>query len=1160
MRHLIRNTVLSIAVVVICAAAVYPPEQNLRRGRDLAGGVSLIYAVAVPEDADTSATINQTIDVLKERVDPQGTLEISFVRQGRNRIEVQMPLPNDSVKQLRRSYLDFLDVVSSRAINEDELERVMRLPPSDREAALVRMTNGSAEQLGLLERAASLYDASQGARRAFDEALAAQAAAEGDAGPAVGPTQAEVDALLDAAGAAAEAYEDARRAALESTIGSDGLREAVELSDKPIVLFDPATDDTVTFDSPRKQALDRLRSRHPGAESEITRALDLYTEYESQRRGLDDPKDLIRLLSGAGVLDFRISVSQDELRAVSETREQELRLAFRDRGPRSATGAMRWFELDDLKYWYDNAQQLRALEANPVGFFLGRGLIVEERDGRYFTLLWDTPERRMLSSEGDWGLARAYQSIDSQSGRPCIAFQMDARGAVKLGQLTGAHRGQQMAVVLDDRVITAPNLLGRISRNGQIVGSFSPSDLDYITKTMSAGSLQAKLGEEPLSVSVLGPELGADNLRKGYTASFLALVAVAGFMVVYYLGHGVIAVFALMANAVIILGAMALNRNAFTLPGIAGIVLTFGMAVDANVLIFERIREEMAAGSDLKTAVRTSYQKVLSTILDANITNFIVCLVLLYTATQEIKGFAITLMIGIVATLFSTLFITRILYTWLIERFGVRKLPQLPQVVPVLQRAFEPKINWLKLRPLFILISLGYIGLGIGMIAYQQEKMLDNEFRGGTKITLQLDPEVGKKTRQEIEDLLRALPAEERLRDAEILPENPEDDGVTSDRFIIKTVDPDRVKVQDTVSRALQEWLNASPALAFGGSDAEASLAPVYPILDASLGSNVGRPELRNDVADFLGGAAIVLEDLTPRVSKSELIARIQETRRKEDFSNLLQQRWELVVTDGTDDAVRSAALLIFDPDLEYYDDRQRWQGEIVRPNWEMVQTGLAQSSDFVGAESFSPQVAATRQAQAIVAVCLSLLFVMVYIWFRFGSLRYSMAAIAALVHDVLAVVGLIAAAELIYEFAQPVAVPLMIEPFKIDLGLIAALLTIIGYSLNDTIVILDRIRENRGRLSYASAAVINLSINQTISRTIITSGTTLLAVLTMYIEGGTGIRSFTYALLCGVVVGTYSSIAVAAPLVYSKKGDRQAARLAEAESEAAGASAQPGG
>src|SRR5690606_32863289 len=200
--------------------------------------------------------------------------------------------------------------------------------------------------------------------------------------------------------------------------------------------------------------------------------------------------------------------------------------------------------------------------------------------------------------------------------------------------------------------------------------------------------------------------------------------------------------------------------------------------------------------------------------------------------------------------------------------------------------------------------------------------------------------------------------------------------------------------------------------------------------------------------------------------------------------------------------------------------------------------------------DNFSPAIASTFRAQAIVAVVMSFMLITIYIWVRFGSMRYSLAALVTLMHDVMVVLGLIALAEILYDHSATAAIAqkLGIKPFKIDLNLIAALLTIIGYSLNDTIIIMDRIRENRGKLDYASADVINRSINQTISRTAITSGTTLVAVAIMYGFGGEGIRAFSYAMLLGIVAGTFSSIGVAAPMVWSKRGDRSRAReLAEA-------------
>src|SRR5690606_1713330 len=194
--------------------------------------------------------------------------------------------------------------------------------------------------------------------------------------------------------------------------------------------------------------------------------------------------------------------------------------------------------------------------------------------------------------------------------------------------------------------------------------------------------------------------------------------------------------------------------------------------------------------------------------------------------------------------------------------------------------------------------------------------------------------------------------------------------------------------------------------------------------------------------------------------------------------------------------------------------------------------------------DNFSPAIASTFRAQAIVAVVMSFMLITIYIWVRFGSVRYSLAALVTLLHDVMVVLGLIALAEILYDHAATAALAQQfgIMPFKIDLNLIAALLTIIGYSLNDTIIIMDRIRENRGKLDYASADVVNRSINQTISRTAITSFTTLLAVAIMYGFGGEGIRSFAYAMLIGIVAGTFSSVAVAAPMVWSKRGDRSRA------------------
>ena len=241
--------------------------------------------------------------------------------------------------------------------------------------------------------------------------------------------------------------------------------------------------------------------------------------------------------------------------------------------------------------------------------------------------------------------------------------------------------------------------------------------------------------------------------------------------------------------------------------------------------------------------------------------------------------------------------------------------------------------------------------------------------------------------------------------------------------------------------------------------------------------------------------------------------------RRDREFSSMLARDWDIRIIEGTPETIESAAVLVLDPGLLVFESRDRWEAEVAEREWDLVRQALSRTESLAGTDTFDAAVASSFRGKAITAVGISLLLITIYIWVRFGSVRYSLAALAALMHDVLTAVGLIALAEIMYHYpsTESIARSLYILPFKIDLALIAALLTIIGYSLNDTIIIMDRIRENRGKLDYASRSVVNLSINQTISRTVITSGTTLSAITILYIFGGEGVRAFSFTLLVGV-------------------------------------------
>jgi len=369
-------------------------------------------------------------------------------------------------------------------------------------------------------------------------------------------------------------------------------------------------------------------------------------------------------------------------------------------------------------------------------------------------------------------------------------------------------------------------------------------------------------------------------------------------------------------------------------------------------------------------------------------------------------------------------------------------------------------------------------------------------------------------------------------------------DGVTSSMFTIKSTiadNPDTPENEqnlfvDAIVGGFADVIDSQPALAFSGSaEANVSGAPVYEILYETLGRNFDRNDIGNNVGPYVGGVVIVMDHFASPPTRRSLESRLDYMRNQPDFASALRRSHELIVLEGTDDAVISAVLVAIDPSASFFDDADAWRADVAQGEWDLVRDALTSSTTLAGVQSFSPVIAASFRAQAIVAVTLSFLLIMMYIWIRFGSVRYSIAAIIALVHDVIAAIGLIAMAEILYNNV-PFLAGLGLQPYKINLALVAAILTIIGYSLNDTIVILDRIRENRGKLAYASKEVINASISQTVSRTIITSGTTFVALLVLFVFGGDALSAFTYALMCGVIVGTYSSIAVAAPLVFTSK------------------------
>lgn len=1138
MKNIRFHSIVTILVMLVCILSIFPVDENLRLGKDLAGGVSLIYTIDVKAE-DASDTVDRTINVLKDRVNPQGLFEISFQQVGRDRVEITMPLPNEKVQRLRAEYEAALARLKAFSVDADRFLRAMRLSGDQRDAALEAMMDTPARRDLLTPVKEAIVRAEQ-------------ARADYEAAKQTGPPGPEQDAFLEAAGEAEAALESARDRVLASNVTVDQFRAALELSDKPHRIQDPATKEIVEIPSPRQQALAGIRDRIErltGAADVIRGIIDAHAVYAANRKSLDDPSDLIRLLQGAGVLNFRIAVDPG-----SRPDEERLRQEFRERGIGNVhVDGAEWFRINTIEGWYDNTETLRALRDAPAEYFRNRyGLIAEHRDGLYYVLLHDAPGLRLTRAEGNWSLTAAFPTSD-QLGRPAIGFRMDPKGASLLGDLTERNQGRKMAIVLDDQVYSAPRINSRISNEGIIEGVFTPSEINYLVKTMAAGSLQAKLSEQPLSQSILAPQLGADNLRKGLDAAWISFIAIGIFMIGYYFFSGGVAMVALVCNAIMVLGIMALNKAAFTLPGIAGVILTFGTAVDANVLIYERIREEIMAGNDVRTSVRVAFKRVGSTIIDANLTNLIVCLVLVYTGTQEIRGFGVTLGIGVIATLFCSIIITRLIYTILVDRLhaGMWAVNQLPIVWPGLQNLMTPRVNWMRYFPLFAIISAGMVGMGIFFAVFEGERLLDSEFRGGTSITLQLKSKENAPgefitlTRKEVEERIKNVAVNARgplaaavadLRNAEVVPIDPREDGVTSDRFIVRTTITDESALREVIVEAYGDVVESKPAIRFNGSDVtDIAGAPVYPVAEPTLGANFGRPEITNDVSQFLGGVVIVLDNLSPPPVRSSLESRLNYMRGDPSFSaTALRREHQVFILEGDDEAVTSAAVVVHDSRVSVFEDEARWRVQLAGQEWSIVREAITEPTVLAGVNSFSPAIAASFRAQAIISILLSFVLISIYVWVRFGSVRYSLAAVLPVIHDAIVAVGFVALAEIIYD-RVPGAAALGIRPIKIDLGLVAAIMTIIGYSLNDTIVVLDRIRENRGKLAYATRDVINNSINQTMSRTIVTAGTALVALFVLFFVGGEGISSFAYTMIVGMIVGTYSSVAIAAPIVYTR-------------------------
>jgi SecD/SecF fusion protein len=607
--------------------------------------------------------------------------------------------------------------------------------------------------------------------------------------------------------------------------------------------------------------------------------------------------------------------------------------------------------------------------------------------------------RHLVSKKPEKGLTGKYLTraivIRNQvTSKPEIAFEFDSDGAKIFGDITTEYQPKgnkffQLAIVLDGELQSAPRIMGPITGgNGVIQGQYTLKeayDLAYVLEN----PLEAPV--KVLSEHTVGPSLGKDSIKSGVQASIYSIIMVAVFMAVFYFFGGIVADFALLLNAIITMGVMAAMGATLTLPGIAGFVLSIGMAVDANVLIFERIREETASGKPLRSALAAGYKRAFATILDSHITTLISAFLLYKMGTGPIKGFGVTLTIGVAASLFTALIVTRLVFDFMMARNWMKSLP----MMPVLKLT---KVDFLKYATpamvLSVLVIIGGLGYGI---FHRGKAMMGVDFAGGDSITMGFAQKV------------------------------PED------------------KVRGAVGR--------------------------------------------------LGGEATI--------QYQKPLAGGRET---------------LQLVTGYEEGAKVAAAL---------------QKEFPEAKF-----------DVIGTERVGPTVGKEIQRSAGIALVLAMVGILLYVAVRY-EFSFAVAAVIATIHDALFTLGIF-----------------MLAGGKFTAPMVAAVLTIVGYSINDKIVILDRIREDlKLGLRGSFRDLINLALNQTLSRTLITGGSVILATLCLYIFGGPVINDFAFTFLVGILAGTYSSLYIASYVVLKwNKGERPrtGARVTMESGETRSAAAPP--
>jgi len=757
-------------------------------------------------------------------------------------------------------------------------------------------------------------------------------------------------------------------------------------------------------------------------------------------------------------------------------------------------------------------------------------------------------------------LTQASPGYDTKTVSPCVEFTFNAEGARLFGELTGSHLPDKglteftykLGIVLDDELYSAPSILSTITDRGQITGRFTKEEVQNLVDVLNAGSLPAALTKEPISKLYSGPTLGQDTIEKSTRAMIYSAILVPLFMLWYYRFSGIVANVALVLNMLILFAIMLAFKAPFTLTGFAGLALTVGMAVDNNVLVFERLREELERGSTLRMAIRNAFPRASTTIVDANLTTLIAATVMYVIGTDQIKGFAVPLWLGVAISMYTSVFVARVIFDVAEKRGWITR-------VKMARLIGHTDIDFMGLFPFALVASALLIITSIVVSIHRGQGLFDIDFTGGVSV------QVVFKDPQNTNDVRKMLSGPEQKK---TLPDLAIYDVAMEGQergyqFVITTSQPSMKVVEQELARVFGDKLDRN-ALEFSApesipaappAEAKPAAAEEKPASSASK-----QPGDAEEVAT--PGAKAPARKMPAAAEKPAGTADAAKTADKaaapkpDAFAGGTAARLTFAkpvshdtVKDMVTAALSSAGLaesVQFDLTNAKYteDDRtaySEWTLKIMAPLekvktlLETMKKDVAASPIFPASSEIGGAVAGNTRLLAVYALVVSWLCMIVYLWVRFQGAAFGIAAVAALIHDVFIMLGAVA----VSIYLAPFLGFLLVDPFKINLTVVAAFLTIIGYSVNDTIVVFDRIREVRGKAPSVTRKMINDSVNQTLSRTLLTSFTVFLVVVMLYIFGGEAIHGFAFVLLVGTIIGTYSSIYIASPILLAMMGKR---------------------